>query len=202
MSFPVTPAPQYGGKPPAANLQNANCWILNDDPFGTIHGIAKQCKFDVLRLPDQRLLNRSGASRNVLLEALNVQKPDIVLGFLRLPATAVGTQVERTVNETIGALCTQQMNAQRAVLLLGPLGLRQLYMPGVRDLIRNDILHTDFVSGCCFGITSPDGKLLSKRITSVSSFRCTWPLCKCDAVGKNIQTEPCRPFMRPPFLTF
>ena len=184
LSFPVM-APHVGGKPLEADKQYATCWILNDDPLGTIHGIARQFKFEVLKLPDQRLLNRSGVSRNVLLEELNVQKPSVVLGFLKLPATAVGTQVERTVNETIGAVCTQQMNAQRAVLLLGPVGLRSLYLPGVRDLIRNDMLHIDFVSGCCFGITSPDGKPLSKKITSVSSFECSWPVCQCrNAVGK------------------
>ena len=64
-------------------------------------------------------LNRSGVSRNVLLGELNVQTPSVALGFFKLPATAVGTQVERTVNETIGAMCTQQMNAHRAVLLWG-----------------------------------------------------------------------------------
>ena len=55
LSFPVM-APHVGGKPLEADTkQYATCWILNDDPLGTIRGIARQFKFEVLKLPDQRL---------------------------------------------------------------------------------------------------------------------------------------------------
>lgn len=97
-------------------------------------------------------MKRSGVSRNVFFEDLDLQELSIVFGFWEFPATVVGIRVERTINETVGAICAQQMNAQRAVLFIGFVGARSLYMPGVNGVDAHKLLHIDFISACCFGL--------------------------------------------------
>ena len=82
------------------------------------------------------------------------------------------------MNETLGAICSQQIRASRNVILVGPVGLRSLELPGVRDLIDKEVLHFTIVHGCCIGIKTSSGDPVLKQIAVLSSFPCSWP-CEC-----------------------
>ena len=166
LSFPVTSVPVR------------SCWIVNDNVFGFVYSAASNFSMRVSRLIDNRLLSRQGASRHVLLEDPNVKAPNWVIGFLKMPATHVGTSRERLMNETLGALCSQQIRASRNVILVGPVGLRSLELPGVRDPIDEEVLHFTIVHGCCVGIETSSGDPVLKQIAVLSSFPCSWP-CEC-----------------------
>ena len=141
----------------------------------TVRHLISQC---VSRLLDNRLLSRQGASRHALLEDLNLKAPCLVIGFLKMPATHIGTTKERLMNETVGALCLQQIRASRAVILVGPVGLRSLELPGIRDLIDKEVLHCTIVHGCCIGTRTSSGDPVLKQVAVLSSFPCSWP-CAC-----------------------
>ena len=50
-------------------------------------------------------------------------------------------------------------------------------------------MHIGIVNGCGFGIKPADEKALCKRITSVSSFQCPWPVCRCTDRGADAVIE-------------
>ena len=70
------------------------CWILNDDLYGTIFSTCRELGLQVLKNVDTRLLQTRGVDRQVLLEELISQKPSLLLGILKAPATHIGTKRE------------------------------------------------------------------------------------------------------------
>ena len=122
----------------ASGSENS-CWIMNDEPFGSVHAAARQSGLQVLRMVDSRILSRPGASRTALVEDLKLKRPSVLIGMLKSPATHIGTSHERLMSETLGALCSNHVQVSGTVILIGPMGNRALELPGLRDLVRQDI---------------------------------------------------------------
>ena len=73
-----------------------SCWVVNDDPFGTIQAACVEAGLEVKKNADIRLLQMGGlCSKQLLLAELNSHKQKIILGILKAPATHVGTKFER-----------------------------------------------------------------------------------------------------------
>ena len=82
------------------------------------------------------------------------------------------------MNESLGAICMQQLRACRHVILMGPVGLRSLELPGIRDLVRNGTLHLNTVRSCCLGVRGKDGE--HRQIATLTSFHFALN-CSCGA---------------------
>ena len=97
-----------GSAPVGSELKSSmtTVWVLNDDIFGTLFSTCLGLGLTVLRNLDSRLIQTQGQSRKVLLEELVRQKPQLLLGVLKAPATQIGTKMERQFCETLFALCS------------------------------------------------------------------------------------------------
>ena len=133
----------------------------------------------MMRAVDHRLLSRPGARKHALLEELVLKQPQFLIGFLKMPATHVGTSRERLVNENLGALCSQQLRAGRQVILMGPPAMRSLELPGIRDLVRQEQLLYQAVCACCLGCSASPGQT-GKQIVVLTSFAPV-KACNCGA---------------------
>ena len=113
----------------------ATCWVLNDDIYGTLFSTCLGLGLTVLRNLDARLIQAQGQSRKVLLEDLIRQKPDLLLGVLKAPATQVGTKMERQCCETLFALCGEQLRSKQSILFVGPRTNRYMDSPGIKTSV-------------------------------------------------------------------
>ena len=73
-----------------------SCWVVNDDPYGTIQAACVEAGLEVKKNVDIRLLQVGGlCSKQLLLAELNPHEPKYIFGILKAPATHVGTKFER-----------------------------------------------------------------------------------------------------------
>ena len=130
----------------------STCWVLNDDIYGTLFSTCLGLGLTVLRNLDSRLIQAQGQSRKVLLEDLCSQKPDLLLGVLKAPATHVGTKLERQFCETLFALCGEQLRCKQSILFVGPRTNRYMDSLGLKYLLQHKHLHHSCANWCCLGV--------------------------------------------------
>ena len=170
VSFPVTCGPAPG-------QVSRTCWIVNDTVDGNLFEESVRGGFKCLNHVDNRILYHQSHSRKLLLDRLRQERPSLILGVVKAPATYQGTAMERHYAQGLGLLLRLAARQGGKILFIGPAGNRYTDLAGLQDVLADRIIRQSHCSWCCYGVK--DGFSLSTRRSAILSNFATVPACKC-----------------------
>lgn len=175
------PISSHDGSPatvrPSIGLVPRTRWIVDDAITGQLFGEIEFGKLKCLDHVDSRMLAHQSHPRRLLLDRLNRERPSLIVGVAKGPATYCGTTMERHYAQGLCLLLRQQARQGGKILFVGPSGNRYTYLAGLKGVPAEDIIRQAKCSWCCLGVK--DGFALSARKSVILSNVATAPLCGC-----------------------